>query len=169
MHGELAALKALGKKKKKNPNNAKHLEQHSENILSPASCLGRVKLSRPATENKSKGSRKIKGQILYCSTHLKQSTYSTHNTPMISTSRYSLRKIPMKICFSSRLCLQAATPTARCCGSSDHLLFFSRWLKPGILLRGGCKHRANQAVCNGLFWIANEAKLQHWSPAKNRG
>lgn len=109
---------------------------------------------------------KIKGQILYCSTHLKQSTYSTHNTLMISTSPYSLRKIAMKICFSSRVCLQAATPTARCCGSSDHLLLFSRWLKPGILLRGGCKHRANQGVCNGLFWIANEAKLQRWSPAK---
>lgn len=112
---------------------------------------------------------KIKGQILYCSTHLKQSTYSTYNTPMISTSRYSLRKITMKICFSSRLRLQAATPTARCCGSSDHLLFFSRWLKPGILLRGGCKYRANQAVGNGLFWIANEAKLQRWSQTKNRG
>lgn len=112
---------------------------------------------------------KIKGQILYCSTHLKQSTYSTYNTPMISTSRYSLRKITMKICFSCRLRLQAATPTARCCGSSDHLLFFSRWLKPSILLRGGCKHRANQAVGNGLFWIANEAKLQRWSQTKNRG
>lgn len=83
----------------------------------------------------------IKGRSLYCSAHLKE----------MKTSHW----YPNPQCGKWGKSLWTFV--------SDHLWFFSnifsQWLKPGIWLQSGCKHRANQAVYDGQ-WAANEAKLQ---------